>query len=75
MTFQLKDFKVGDIIRDDEGDVGEVVTISRRCLYVLYANKEHWPYADWSTARVLRVSPLRIVEIEQVMVGERAIGV
>ena len=75
MTFQLKDFKVGDIVRDDEEDVGEVVAISHRCLYVLYANKEHWPHADWTTQRVLRVSPLHIVEIEQVTVGERKIGI
>ena len=75
MTFKLKDFMLGDIVRDIDGDVGEITCLGRRYLYVLYANKEHWPYADWTNARVVRVSPLEIVEIEQVMVGERAIGV
>ena len=75
MTFKIKDFKPGDIVRDEDNDIGEVVAVTRRCLYVFYENKQHWPQADWTTHQVIRVSPSKIVEIEQMTVGERAIGV
>ena len=68
MTFKIKDFKPGDIVRDSRGWSGEVLTVGKLSLLVLFQHNDHPPFEG-------RVLPRSIVEIEQVMVGERAIGI
>ena len=65
MTFKLKDFIPGDIVRDRYGNVGVVRTVGMSMLYI---DNPKW-------GQEIRRWPGQIVEIEQVMVGERAIGV
>ena len=64
MTFKLKDFKPGDIVRTEQGNVGEVHFIGRALLHISFGPGKKFIF-----------HPAQIVEIEQVMVGERKIGI
>ena len=64
MTFKLKDFTPGDIVRDTSDEIVEIVAVGPERLYGKYSNGEIYPLA-----------PLHVVEIVEVMVGERKIGV
>ena len=64
MTFKLKDFLPGDIVRDTSDEIVEVVAVGPERLYGRYCDGEIYP-----------LTPSHVVEIVEVMVGERTIGV
>jgi hypothetical protein len=66
MTFKLEDFIPGDIVRDVYGNVGTVRTVGQTFLYI--------ENPEWQQSEIRRL-PGQIYEIEQVMVGERRIGI
>ena len=65
MTFKIKDFKPGDIVRLCNDHVVEVIAAVQ--------GKGVW--IKNRSGKITCIAPFHVVEIEQVMVGERKIGV